>query len=120
MSTPYQEQLMLDQALDAVSTAEKMLIGASEAIRSSLESIERSIERGLSLNELGELQSRGPALDVAVARHEEAVRSFRTIYRFARLAIVEDPSDTPAEALWKDTIRDRIMASPRLANEVRK
>jgi hypothetical protein len=108
----------LENALDQVDAAERSILTAVEAVQSSIRSVHTNLERGLSLNELGELQARGPAVDVAIARHEQAVRSFSNLYRLTREVLTFESEDTPAEAQYKQAILDRITVHPRLSKDM--
>jgi hypothetical protein len=105
----------LENAIDDVLARERAVLTDVEAIQSSIRSIHNSIERGTSLNELGELQSRGPAVDVSIGRYEQAVRAFSNIYRITQPFLKPLDEDTPAEAQWKQAIITAILSNARLS-----
>lgn len=104
----------------AVSDREEDVQAAAKRVRERAESVERDLDRGGSLNRLGELQGTGPALDAAVAALEQAAAAFRTgrIYLAAvvdQARLITDPEVKFAGAVismveWLDRV---VAASPR-------
>jgi hypothetical protein len=109
--TERQSDLLL-AAAERVATAERRVIIEAAQMRSCLDSLDRDLERGSSINSLGVTQSRGPMLDAAVGALEEAVMAFRLVIRLTGLPEMDD---TSAEA---DYFRHFTLRSARIRNVV--
>ncbi len=64
-------QHALDIALRGINHTEESIQARIRSIRSVLDDIERKVAAGYQLNDLGELQSRGMDLDVAVIKNHQ-------------------------------------------------
>lgn len=62
-----------------VSSAEDDVRGKMRTIRWTLERVEHNLRNGTRLNDLGEMQGAGAALDVAIARRHELMQILKIL-----------------------------------------
>ena len=117
---------VLINAAQAVSDAEVALQAAAKRVRERAESIEADLDRGRSVNSLGELQGAGPTLDVCCGRLELAVQNFKQTDAYLGRNLeqarqVTDPTVkfAPAVISMVEWFDKTVAASPRLRAEVR-
>jgi hypothetical protein len=91
-----------------VDSAERQLKdGPLYWAQTKVEEVTRDLERGSSMNKLGELQATGPGFDVAISRLEEAVEAFKIAWSYL--------SPELGSSEW---LEQTIAKSPRLTAEV--
>ena len=69
----------LGRAIDNYATAKDTLLATSKSVQERMERLDRAVREGRSVNSLGELQSAGPALDVACAKYTVAAEWVKTL-----------------------------------------
>lgn len=112
---------VLINAAQAVSDAEVALQSAAKRVRERAESIEADLDRGRSVNSLGELQGAGPTLDVCCGRLELAASLLSSTHAYLgrnldEARLVTDPDVRFAPSVinmvqWFDGI---VAGSPRV------
>lgn len=106
---------LLHDLAGQVTRAEQVLTDQLHSVQSAADNVKRNLVNGRSHNSLGELQSRAASFDLAIGRLELAADTFSAAWRVFKPLTKLDPTDTPAEAIARSMVLDKISSSPRLS-----